>query len=72
MIGIFFLVKEDIYICTFMGCGKQIFCFNKGKSLQSIVIAENQIVFVNKRFNLLKRLQSFLNIIKIAAFFNII
>ena len=45
-----------------MRCRKQVFCFDKGKGLKLSVIAKDQVIFIEKRLNLLKRLQPILDL----------
>ena len=47
-----------------MRCRKQVLCFDKGKGLKLSVIAENQVIFIDKRLKLLKRFQPILDVQK--------
>ena len=54
--GLVFFVEKDIHIGIFMRCREQVLCFDKGKGLKLSVIAEDQVIFIEKRLNLWKRL----------------
>lgn len=62
--GLVFFVEKDIHIGIFMRCRKQVLCFDKGKGLKLSVIAENQVIFIDKRLKLLKRFQPILDVQK--------
>ena len=54
-----------------MRCREQVLCFDKGKGLKLSVIAEDQVIFIEKRLNLWKRLQTILDVAEVAALFDI-
>lgn len=55
-----------------MRCREQVLCFDKGKGLKLSVIAEDQVIFIEKRLKLLKRFQPILDVAEVAALFDIL
>lgn len=70
--GLVFFVKKDIHIGIFMRCREQVLCFDKGKCLKLSVITEEQVIFIEKYLNFLKRLQPVLDAVEVAALFDIL